>query len=144
MTTERTEVRNAGLVTRALAAMIDLAVVGVMMAGLYAGVAAAIFLVRVSDYHWPTASWLFTVPAFLTLDVFYQAVCWTGFGRTVGQHLMGLRVVRRRSLKRLHALQALGRSAFCVFFPIGLFWVVLSPTRRSVQDIAARTRVIYA
>ncbi|MFZ2510640.1 MAG: RDD family protein [Gordonia sp. (in: high G+C Gram-positive bacteria)] len=143
MTQVHAETRTAGLVTRALAAMIDLAFVGVMMAGFYLGIAGVLFLIRVSDYHWPTASWLFTVPIYLGLDVAYQAICWTGFGRTVGQHLMGLRVVRRTSLKRLHALQALGRSAFCVFFPIGLFWVAFSPTRRSVQDIAVRSRVIY-
>lgn len=144
MTQERAAARNAGVVTRSLAAMIDLAVVGVTLAGLYFGIAAAIFLVKVSDFHWPSVNWLFTVPAFLGMSIVYQAICWTGFGRTGGQHLMGLRVVRRTSLKRLHAVQALGRSIFCVFFPVGLLWVVVSPTRRSVQDIAARTRVIYS
>ena len=40
----------------------DLAVVGVTLAGLYFGIAAAIFLVKVSDFHWPSVNWLFTVP----------------------------------------------------------------------------------
>ena len=35
------------------------------------------------------------------------------------------------------------RSAFCVFFPIGLFWCVISPERRSVQDVVLWTSVVY-
>jgi len=30
-----------------------------------------------------------------------------------------------------------------VFFPVGVFWVVLSPERRSVQDVVLRTVVVY-
>lgn len=127
-----------------MAAMLDYGVVAIAMAGIYLGIVAAIFIIQVGSFQWPSVSWLFTLPVFLALDIVYQAVCWTWFGRTVGQVTMGLRVVRRKSFKRPHALQALGRSAFCTLFPVGLLWVVISPTRRSVQDIAARTLVIYA
>ena len=30
-----------------------------------------------------------------------------------------------------------------MFFPIGLFWCVVSPERRSVQDVVLWTRVVY-
>ena len=63
-------------------------------------------------------------------------------GRTYGDHIMGLRVTGRRG-RRLGPLRSFGRAAFCVFFPIGLFWCVVSPERRSVQDVVLWTRVVY-
>ena len=38
---------------------------------------------------------------------------------------------------------ALLRAAFCVAFPIGLFWCVVSRKNRSVQDVVLRTSVIH-
>jgi hypothetical protein len=35
------------------------------------------------------------------------------------------------------------RSAFCVLFPIGLFWVAVSGANRSVQDVVLRSSVVY-
>jgi hypothetical protein len=35
------------------------------------------------------------------------------------------------------------RAGFCVVFPFGLLWVILSPERRSLQDAALRTLVLY-
>lgn len=139
-----TQPRSAGIVSRALAALLDVAVVFVIMAGGYAAVAFVTFLVQVRSFQFPSLSWLFTVPVFLGVAVFYQAFCWTAFGRTIGQMLLGLRVLRRGSDAHLRVVQSLGRALFCTFFPLGLAWVVVSPSRRSVQDIALRTRVIYS
>ena len=72
----------------------------------------------------------------------YFTVSWATSGRTYGDHLMGLRVVNFRG-ERMHWAGAIVRSAFCVVFPIGLFWAVISPRDRSVQDVVLRTSVIY-
>jgi hypothetical protein len=45
--------------------------------------------------------------------------------------------------RRLGPLRSLMRAGFCVVFPIGLFWCVISPERRSVQDLVLWTRVVY-
>ena len=63
-------------------------------------------------------------------------------GRSYGAHVMGLRVSGRRG-RKLGPLRALARAGFCVFFPIGLFWCVISPRRRSVQDVLLFTKVVY-
>ncbi|GAA4738714.1 RDD family protein [Gordonia alkaliphila] len=138
-----TEVRTAGIVSRTLAAFLDLLTVLAMLAGTYLTVAFVAFLVDVRSFDFPTVRWLFTVPGFLVGCILYQVIAWTVFGRTLGQGLMGLQVVRRKSTANLHVLQAFGRAVVCTLFPLGLAWVVLSPKRRSVQDIAARSRVIY-
>ena len=55
---------------------------------------------------------------------------------------MGIRVASRRG-RKLGPVRALGRAAFCVFFPIGFFWCVISPRRHSVQDIVVYSSVTY-
>jgi hypothetical protein len=35
------------------------------------------------------------------------------------------------------------RAAFCVAFAVGVFWVLVSSSNRSVQDVVLRTSVIY-
>ena len=35
------------------------------------------------------------------------------------------------------------QAVFCTAFPIGLYWAVVSPTRRSIQDTVLRTQVLY-
>ena len=55
---------------------------------------------------------------------------------------MGIRVAGRRG-RKLGPVRALGRAAFCVFFPIGFFWCVISPRRHSIQDIAVYSAVVY-
>ena len=35
------------------------------------------------------------------------------------------------------------RAAFCVVFPLGLAWIVVSPRNRSVQDVVMQTSVVY-
>jgi uncharacterized RDD family membrane protein YckC len=72
----------------------------------------------------------------------YLTLGWWLTGRTYGNRLMGLRVVNM-SGNRLHLPGAMLRSAFCVVFPIGLFWVLVSPANRSVQDVVIRTSVIH-
>ena len=138
-----TEARTAGIVSRTLAAFLDLLIVLALLAGTYLIVAFVAFLVDVRSFDFPTVPWLFTVPGFLAGCILYQTIGWTVFGRTLGQGFMGLRVVRRKSASNLHVLQAIGRAVVCTLFPLGLAWVVLSPRRRSVQDIVARSRVIY-
>jgi uncharacterized RDD family membrane protein YckC len=55
---------------------------------------------------------------------------------------MGLRVVNFRG-QRVRWAGAVLRAAFCVTVPIGLFWAILSPRDRSIQDVVLRTSVVY-
>ena len=72
----------------------------------------------------------------------YFVESWATTGRTYGDHLLGLRVVNWRG-GQLRWSGAIVRSAFCVALPIGLYWAVVSPTRRSLQDTVLRTSVVY-
>ena len=133
---------SAGVVSRVVASIIDAIVVGVMAGGIYLGVVSVHFLLDPLNFTWPEGHLLASLTVTLALATFYLFLCWWLFGRSYGGHVMGLRVVGG-SGRRLGPLRSLMRAAFCVFFPIGLFWCVISPERRSVQDVVLWTRVVY-
>lgn len=128
--------------TRVFASVIDLGVVIGIVAAIYGGVAAAAFLIKPSAFHWPDRlAWGFPVVGLVIL-VPYLTFCWSTTGRTYGDSVLGVRVVNHRG-ERLRFAGAVLRALACAVFPIGLFWVAVSPHNRSLQDIVLRTSVIY-
>jgi uncharacterized RDD family membrane protein YckC len=133
---------TAGVVTRAVANTIDALVVGVMVGACYLGLVSVTFLRDPRSFVWPEGKALLGLTFTLLLAVAYLWLSWWLLGRSYGKHIMGIRVAGRRGHK-LGPIRALGRAAFCVFFPIGFFWCVISPRRHSIQDIALYTSVTY-
>jgi hypothetical protein len=72
----------------------------------------------------------------------YFTVSWATSGRTLGDKIMGLRVVNFRG-ERLRWVGSFLRAVFCTVLPIGLFWILVSPSNRTVQDTVMRTSCIY-
>lgn len=134
--------RRAGLVTRSLANVLDVLVVVLLLAGGYAAVAAGKFLINPSSFRFPAPSFGLVLVLAGAVTAVYFAVSWAVAGRTYGDAVLGLRVVNFRGDRMLWAGAAL-RALFCVVFPIGLLWVLLSPQNRSVQDVFLRTSVVY-
>jgi uncharacterized RDD family membrane protein YckC len=134
--------RNAGIVSRGLAAVIDLVVVLLIMSALYAGLVLAQLVFSPTAFRLPSLNAVFSTLITFAVAVLYLTACWVVSGRTAGAVTMGLRVVGRRS-PRVSPLVALLRSLTYVLFPVGLLWVALDRNRRSLQDIVFRTRVVY-
>lgn len=132
----------AGIVTRIVANTVDALVVAAVLGAGYLGWAALLFLVDPRGFEFPQVSLLFSLTAATVVSVTYLWLGWWLAARTYGGHVMGLRVHGRRG-RRLGPLRSLARAGFCVFFPIGLFWCVVSPERRSVQDLVLWTSVVY-
>lgn len=133
---------RAGLVTRAIAAALDIAATVVVMALAWVGLYLLLWVVRpVQAPTMPAAPW------FVLGGI---AVLWLGWtiayatnGRSLGAATMGIRVVDRHG-HRLGWLPAAIRSVLNIAFPIGLLWVIPSARNRSVQDLLFGTNVIYA
>jgi uncharacterized RDD family membrane protein YckC len=138
----QTEQRPAGIVTRTVAGGIDLAMVVVMCSLAYLGLVLARLVWSPTTFSWPTVPFWLTLTFAWWLAVVYLTVGWVVTGRSYGNYVMGLRVLTNR-LHRLGPAHAFVRAAFCVFFPVGLAWVIFSPRRRSLQDVALRTTVVY-
>ncbi|GEE01037.1 hypothetical protein nbrc107696_14830 [Gordonia spumicola] len=136
------EIRDAGIVTRSIAAGIDFAVVILLMGIGYLAAAMIMFAVDVREFHFPAVLWIFTATGFFVTSVLYLLLCWSVTGRTVGYAFLGLRLTTT-SGARVPVVRIVPRALFCVAFPFGLAWVALSPKRKSLQDIVLRTRVVF-
>ena len=134
--------RRAGLITRSLAAAIDLGLVVIALGVAYLGICAFLFLLNPRDFTPPTPSLSLVTAIGYAVFILYLAVTWTGTGRTYGNHVMGLRVVDRDG-GRLHPLVAFVRAVLYAILPVGLLWVLVSGQNRSLQDLVVRTSVLY-
>jgi uncharacterized RDD family membrane protein YckC len=132
----------AGIVTRLAANTIDALVVGLALVGTYAGVAAFRFVVEPRHYQLPDPSLLWFVVGFFGLLVVYLTAAWWVSGRTLGDHVMGIRVVTGKR-SRLRFGRSLARAVFCAGIPVGLLWCAVDRERRSLQDLVLRTSVVY-
>jgi len=135
--------RVAGIITRGLAAVIDLVVVLLIMSALYGGLILVRLVYSPAAFSLPSLNAVFSTVVTFGVAVLYLTGCWTVSGSTAGAVTMGLRVVGRRS-QRVRLLIALLRAIGCVLFPIGLLWVIIDRRRQSLQDIVFRTRVVYS
>ena len=138
--------QRAGFVSRAIAAGIDVTLIFITVMLTAAALWMLSFIIdpttaasneqnRVPD--------LFIMVAYgYFLNWAYWTICWALSGRTIGNLVMGVRVVSRKG-ERIGWGGAAVRSAFCAVFPFGLLWVIVSGANRSVQDVVLRTSVIY-
>ncbi|MFC7446444.1 RDD family protein [Rhodococcus daqingensis] len=134
--------RPAGIVTRAIAAVIDLGVVLAMMGLTYLGLALVRLLFSPQNFRFPEPAALASATVTLTVSIVYLTGCWATTGRTVGALSMGLRVVTAKG-RLVPWPRAAVRAVLCVLFAFGLLWAAVDPRRRSLQDIVLRTRVVY-
>lgn len=133
----------AGPVSRLLAYAADLFLISVVYT---AGLALLRFAVdAATPWRLNVEGVIFTV-GWVALAALYFGASWTGFARTPGMSLLGLRIVRTdgSDLDRRHALMRL--LAFPLAFltlGIGFLGIVLRQTRQALYDRIADTTVIY-
>lgn len=132
----------AGIVSRLIAAGVDLLLVICLLVAAYAGWCVVVFILQTRTFTFPQPSFLLILVAYDVVAISYLAIAWWVSGRSYGQHVMGLRVTTQRG-GRLRFPRALLRSAVCIFFPIGLFWVAVSRRSAAVHDILLHTSVNY-
>jgi uncharacterized RDD family membrane protein YckC len=133
---------EAGIVSRLLAAGLDLVVVvGVLVAG-YVGWCVAAFVVDARGFDLPRPSPWLVLGSYVVVAVACLALPWCVDGRSYGQHVMGLRVTTREG-DLLRLPRALLRAVVCVLFPVSLAWVVVSRRDAAAHDILLRTTVHY-
>jgi uncharacterized RDD family membrane protein YckC len=139
---ESSRVRNAGVVTRVLAACVDLVTVVVAAVLLDLAAAGVRFVWSPATFRWPQPTVAVSGSVIMGIGVLYLSVAWATTGRTYGERLLGLRVLSTR-LTRLGWTRAILRAITCVVFPVGLVWSAFSSQRYSLQDIVFRTVVVY-
>jgi len=132
----------AGLVTRALANIVDLIVVAALLAAVYLGVAGFLFLRRGAQFSFPIVSYPVAYAVGFAAWIAYMAIGWRTNGRSYGDQLLGLRV-RTMHEGEVRWPRAVVRAILCAIAPLLLVWVALSKQQRSVQDLLVGTHVVY-
>jgi len=134
--------RRAGLVSRAVADGVDFAVIGLLLFGILFAFAAVRYFVD-GEFDMPRIGAVFSAAAFPVVAVVYLTVLWTATGRSVGKHLLGLRVVRDDGTP-LGVLRAAARSLLCVVIGVlSLLWAAVSKRNAGVHDLVLRTSVVH-
>ena len=133
---------HAGVVTRVLAACVDLAAVALLTVLLDLATAGVRFAWSPVTFRWPQPAAGVAALVLLAVAVVYLAVAWAMTGRTYGARLLGLRVLSSRHML-LGWTRSVLRALTCVLLPVGLLWSGVSANRRSLQDIVFRSVVVY-
>ncbi|MBO3750176.1 RDD family protein [Streptosporangiaceae bacterium NEAU-GS5] len=134
----------AGLVSRVAALLIDVLVLVVASAAVYAVLVGGASLTFDG-----IPSWIHSVTQAVVsaLPTVYFTVAWWLTGQTVGDAVMGV-AVRDRALRRLGFVRALLRAvvglALAPVWLVGLVSVLLDARRRSLLDMVFGTVVVYA
>ncbi|WP_317442040.1 RDD family protein [Streptomyces collinus] len=134
--------RPAGIVSRVIAAAVDVLVVLAVVAAVELGWAALGHLLLGPPGGFPDLGLGGGGILGSAVALVYLAASWGTAGRTVGDHLMGLRVTRR-SGARLGPVAAVLRALLYLAFPLGLLWIPVSRRRASVQDLVVDSTVVH-
>jgi uncharacterized RDD family membrane protein YckC len=133
---------HAGVVTRLLAAGVDVVAVVLLTVVLDLAAAGIRFVWSPLDFRWPRPETEIAVVVLLGVAVLYLTVAWAMTGRTYGGRLLGLRVLSGRGTL-LGWTRSFLRAVTSVLWPVGLLWSGISRTRSSLQDLVLRTVVVY-
>jgi uncharacterized RDD family membrane protein YckC len=125
-----------------IANVLDFFVMTAILGSVYFVVAALRFMWNPRTFRFPAPPIGTVIAVGSVVAVAYFAVCWRTTGRTYGDYVLGLRVLGRQE-SQLRVGQAVLRAIACVVLPIGLLWTPFSRKSSSLQDILARTRVVY-
>jgi uncharacterized RDD family membrane protein YckC len=134
--------RTAGVVTRLVAAVIDVPLVALVLVAGYLGLVGFRFLLDPRGFNWPDPTLGRFLAVMAVLMVLYLTVAWALGGRTFGNMLMGLRVVSAGGAP-LGWVRSGARAVAYVVLPIGLLWSAVDRRSRSVQDLLLWTAVVY-
>jgi uncharacterized RDD family membrane protein YckC len=133
---------SAGVVTRLLAGVVDVLLVAGALVGSYAAWVGLLFVLDPRSFRMPDPSLLWSMTLYIAYLVVYLTVAWWMAGRTIGDHLWGLRVTSRNGAL-LGIVRAFVRAVTCAIFPVGLLWCAVDRDRRSLHDLVLRSSVVY-
>jgi uncharacterized RDD family membrane protein YckC len=133
---------RAGFVSRVVGLAIDMLVLGVIGFLIIFFVALVTWVVTSKGFSLQRPSGLGLLIGSAVLWIVYFDYFWTTTGRTVGEQLLGLRLVREGG-GRVRGWRALARSVLTVFFAIGVLWVLVSKKNAAIQDLICGTAVVY-
>lgn len=136
----------AGIISRAVSSIIDAVVLSMVSFGTLLVLQAVIAMIQgvpFSDVSIDSA-WGVLIVGFQAMG--YFTIGWAVFGRSGGEALLGLRVVRRDGSDvgwgRAFLRFLVWPTAYS-FCGLGFFWILIDNRRRTWPDLIVRTVVVY-
>lgn len=136
--------RYAGLATRVLAFAADVAIVNVVGWFVAVVIALGISFIGVPD---EVATVLVAIGSLIGIlwSIGYFTFFWSTTGQTIGNRMLGIRVIDAKTLQPPHPRRAV-RRFFCLIlaalpFCLGFLWILVDDRRRGWHDKLARTVV---
>ncbi len=133
---------RAGFVSRLLGFVVDLLVLGVIGFLIAFFVAVAKWAFTSQGFQFDRPSGIVVLVGQAILAILYFTYFWATTGRTFGEQMLGLRVVREDG-SHVRGGRAFARSVLTVVFAIGVLWVLVSKRNAAIQDLICRTAVVY-
>jgi uncharacterized RDD family membrane protein YckC len=139
------EGHRAGFASRAIAFTVDFLIVIAGYPAMLWGIGLTRGLLQFEAPSYPDLPTAVSALLSATWTIGYFALAWTVVGRTVGQAVLGLRVVRR-SQPALGIMRALARAWLMMLtvFLVGPLWLFFSRSRLALHDRLTGTQVVYA
>ena len=138
----------AGLVTRAIAYTLDLAIINVVAVAVGIAVALAFSILDSVPSELEQALEVVSAVSYVLWLVGYFVACWSATGQTVGSRVMRIRVIDGRGAAHIRPWRALVRFGGLVLATIplcaGFIIMLWDDRRRCLQDRIARTVVVHA
>jgi uncharacterized RDD family membrane protein YckC len=135
---------RAGFVSRGLAFAVDFAVVLVGYPAILWSAGIVIGLLRFEQPTYPDLEPWASGLVSTAWPVVYFTGAWVAAGRTVGQGLLGLRVIGRKR-ESVKVVQSFVRCSTMLLtsFVVGPLWLLVSRSRLAIHDRVSRTQVVY-
>jgi uncharacterized RDD family membrane protein YckC len=134
---------RAGFVSRVVAGAIDVLLVFLLLIGGEAIFAAVRAIFGEEDFEMPTVGAVQSSGLLLVLLVVVLTFAWSGSGRTLGNGVVGLRVLREDG-RSPSWRRAFVRAVVVVIFPVvSMLWILVSRKNAGIHDLVCRTAVVY-
>ena len=134
---------RAGFISRVVAATVDVVVVFLVLLGGEAMFAAVRAVFGEEEFEFPSVGAVESSGLLLVLLVLVLAFAWSGSGRTLGNGIVGLRVVREDG-GHVTWVRAIVRAVVVVVFPVvSMLWILVSKKNAGIHDLVCRTAVVY-
>jgi len=133
---------RAGIASRALAFAADLGIAFVLSTLLFAGASLLWDLFFSDNLAVPRPASGVSAGTIFVILVLTLGLGWGSTGRSIGNQIVGLRVVRADAAP-LQPGQAYLRAFLSALLPVGLLLALVDRRNRSVQDVWCKTVVVY-
>ncbi|MFI5047719.1 MAG: RDD family protein [Acidimicrobiia bacterium] len=146
--TERSRARalqgtRAGFVSRVVAASVDVLIVFVALLACEGLFAAARFIIGDSPFEFPDLGATANSSLLVVLLIVVLTIAWSGSGRTLGNTLVGLRVVREDGSTVTWLRSAVRAVVVLAFHVVAMGWILVSKKNAGLHDLVCRTTVVY-